>query len=102
LPVAIFLSIFLLAGESIPVTNPIKPKCDAKTAGELWPAEANKDRMLSAKLARCGELQICVRGHYKYRWESPTVRVDQLSPRAGKPIPAECDASAPFEKVAGK
>lgn len=31
------------------------------------------------KLARSGELRLCTRGTWRYRWESPTVHVGQLA-----------------------
>jgi hypothetical protein len=89
-PVALLLSILILATESGLAPAPTLPACTAAKVGELWPEEANKDRKLAAKLAHCGELRICTRASRHYRWDSPTIRADQLSKRPGLPIPAEC------------
>jgi hypothetical protein len=93
-PVALFLSLVLLAAESAPTPVPERPACTAANAGQFWPEQANKDHKLAAKLARCGELRICTRGLFHYRWESPTVRADQLS-KGALPIPAECREAQP-------
>jgi hypothetical protein len=90
MPAAIFFSILLLAAESAPSTILPRPPCTAANAGDFWPDQANKDHKLAAKLARCGELQICSRGFFRFRWDFPTVRVDQLSKNPGTRIPAEC------------
>jgi hypothetical protein len=84
------LSILILAAESAPPLTAGRPACTAAIAGEFWPEQANKDHKLAAKLARCGQLQMCTRGYLRYRWNSPTIRLDQLSKHSGRPIPAEC------------
>lgn len=69
----------------------LKPACNAQTAGKLWPDVANQDARLRKKLAHCGELELCTRGVWRYRWEALTVRLDQL--RGGESIakPAGCE-----------
>jgi hypothetical protein len=61
-----------------------RPPCGPQNHGQMWPEAANHDSKLRARLIRCGELYICVRGVWHYHWESPSVRVDQLA-RGGKP-----------------
>jgi hypothetical protein len=68
-----------------------KPVCDADTNGQFWPEAANHDSKLLKKFSRCGELEVCARTRYRYRWESITVRIDQL--RGGSQLhkPAGCE-----------
>jgi hypothetical protein len=67
-----------------------RPACNAGNLGQFWPAEADHDRRLAAQLSRCGELQICKRGAWRYRWEALSVRVDQLSKDGHIRTPAGC------------
>ena len=60
----------------------IRPVCSSAIQGRMWPEAANHDPKLISRLARCGELFICVRGTWRYHWESPSVRVEQLSHHA--------------------
>jgi len=55
------------------------PSCSAKLRGTYWPEDANHDPNLLMKLARKGELRMCTRGTWRYRWESPTVHVSQFA-----------------------
>ena len=55
-----------------------RPVCSSHNQGQLWPEAANHDSRLLARLVRCGELYVCVRGTWHYHWESPSVRLDQL------------------------
>ena len=55
-----------------------RPACGSHNQGQLWPEAANHDAKLMARLIRCGELFLCVRGTWHYHWESPSVRLDQL------------------------
>ena len=71
-----------------------KPACNARTLGRLWPEAANHDSKLRKKMARCGELELCTHGIWRYRWESLTVRLDQLPGGAKLPKPAACEASS--------
>ena len=70
-----------------------RPRCNKKTAGQMWPDAANHDQQLQARLARCGELQMCVREAWRYRWELLTVRIDQLPGGSGLGKPAACEIS---------
>ncbi len=73
-----------------------RPACNSENHGRMWPEAANHDPQL---LVRCGDLLICVRGTWHYRWEAPTVRVDQLARQLGKvtgpkskvPKPSVCE-----------
>jgi len=60
-----------------------RPVCNPQIQGHMWPDAANHDRSLISRLARCGELLICVRGTWHYHWEAASVRIDQLG-RAAK------------------
>lgn len=59
-----------------------RPVCNSQNQGQMWPEAANHDPKLMASMIRCGELLICVRGSWHYRWEAPSVRLDQLGRRA--------------------
>jgi hypothetical protein len=74
-----------------------KPKCSADTLGQLWPADANHDSALFAKHSRCGELEMCVRKIWRYRWETLSVRVDQLAKNGQFRKPAGCETDAELE-----
>jgi hypothetical protein len=73
--------------------NP-KPACTKQTLGQMWPAAANRDPVFRSKLSRCGELEVCVRGVWRYRWERLTVRLDQLHGASRIKKPAVCEAIA--------
>jgi VCBS repeat-containing protein len=68
-----------------------RPVCNAQTFGKMWPDSANHSKAQLSKLARCGELAICTRGVWRYRWESLTVRFDQLRGGSKLPKPAACE-----------
>jgi hypothetical protein len=70
-----------------------KTACNAHNRGRFWPEQANTDSAFASKAARCGELEICSRGNWKYGWQLLTVHVDKLgkSPKASLP---GCDLSA--------
>jgi len=55
-----------------------RPPCNSENVGEMWPETANHDHKEVVRLARCGQLQMCVQHGKKFRWESLTVRIDQL------------------------
>ena len=59
-----------------------RPICNSENQGQMWPAAANHDHKLMSRLVRCGELFICVRGAWRYHWETPSVRLDQLDRHA--------------------
>jgi hypothetical protein len=69
----------------------MKPVCDASTDGLLWPEAANHDFKLRKKFSRCGELEVCARGRWHFRWQSVTVRLDQLRGGSQFPKPAGCE-----------
>jgi hypothetical protein len=74
-------------------SDDLKPVCDAAIAGQLWPEAANHDSKLRQKFSRCGELEICKHARIHYRWQSVTVRLDQLRGGSQLPKPAGCEAS---------
>jgi hypothetical protein len=55
----------------------------------MWPAAANRDRSVISRLARCGELLICVRGIWHYHWEPASVTIEQLTNEHLTKKPAE-------------
>ena len=73
-----------------------RPVCSSQNQGQMWPEAANHDSKLLSRLVRCGELFICVRGNWRYHWETPTIRLDQLGHQAKSKLskPAVCDAQA--------
>ncbi|HTS50583.1 MAG TPA: hypothetical protein VMH05_21710 [Bryobacteraceae bacterium] len=70
-----------------------QPLCTKENVGQLWPEAANHDRKALLHLARCGELQMCVRNRKQFRWESLTVRIDQLRGGSKTDQPSGCEAS---------
>jgi hypothetical protein len=88
-----FLLLATFAGLSR-AEEPARPACNKKNAGQLWPDAANSDHSVRARAARCGELQICSRDEWHYRWQALTVRIDQLRGGAGLAKPAACEVSA--------
>lgn len=73
-----------------------RPACSSQTQGQMWPAAANHDPKLMKRLIQCGELFICVHGAWRYHWESPSVRLDQLlhHGKSKSAEPAVCHAEA--------
>ena len=69
----------------------VKPVCEAATGGLLWPEAANHDSQLRKKFSRCGELEVCTRGRWHFRWQSVTVRLDQLRGGSQFAKPAGCE-----------
>ena len=67
--------------------------------GQMWPEAANHDPKFMASMIRCGELLICVRGPWHYRWIAPSVRLDQLGKRAKSraSAPPACQAQSVSE-----
>ena len=86
---SLFLTAAALAQAAQP---PAMPPCDAETRGQIWPPAAGRDPELRKRLARCGKLRICTRGAWRYHWESPTVRVDQLAKDGSLAPPPGCEA----------
>lgn len=67
------LSIFLLQE---PTEE--RPACDADTVGLMWPNEANLNPQALHKLARTGDLWLCTKHPWRYKWDRPSVSVSQL------------------------
>lgn len=78
-----------------------RPSCGSQNQGQMWPDAANHDDKLLSRLVRCGELYICVRGTWRYHWEAPTVRLDQLSRHAKSSAvrPGSCEVQATSESL---
>ncbi len=71
------VSIFLM-GEPAPIQPEERPVCDADTVGLMWPNEANLSPLALHKLARTGQLWLCIRHPSRYKWDKPSVSVSQL------------------------
>ena len=69
----VVLSVFLAQA---PVE--VRPACDADTVGLMWPNEANLSAAALHRLARNGELWICSKAPWRYKWERPSISVSQL------------------------
>ena len=81
-------STFLCLAEDAP-----RPACNSENIGEMWPEAANHDHKALLRLARCGELQMCVRNGKKFRWAPLTVRIDQLRGGSKNDKPSGCEVS---------
>ncbi|HLK19418.1 MAG TPA: hypothetical protein VKT81_10690 [Bryobacteraceae bacterium] len=68
-----------------------RPACDASTSGLFWPEAANHDSKLRNQFSRCGDLEICARGRWRFHWKSLTVRLDQLRGGSQMPKPSGCE-----------
>jgi hypothetical protein len=55
-----------------------RPACNADTVGLMWPNEANLDPQALYRLSRAGELWLCTKHPWRYKWEKPSVSVAQL------------------------
>lgn len=55
-----------------------RPTCDADTVGLMWPNEANLSPAALHKLAKQGDLWLCTRAPWRYKWQRPAVSVSQL------------------------
>jgi hypothetical protein len=75
LPAILLLSLMSAAPEAP------RPPCNAATRGLLWPSQANFDSTEAVRLFRDGELTMCIRGDWKFRWESLSVNVHHLGKR---------------------
>ncbi len=73
--------------------DPARPLCTKENVGEMWPEAANHDQKALVHLARCGELQMCVRNGKKFRWQPLTVRIDQLRGGSKPDQPSGCEAT---------
>ena len=54
------------------------PPCNAPNRGRLFPEQANTDAAFARQAGRCGELQMCSLGVWKYAWVPLTVHITQL------------------------
>jgi len=101
-----WMAVCILLGATAAIAaDPSRPACNKSNAGKLWPEAANHDHKALTKLAHCGELQMCIRDVWHYKWDSLTVRVDQLRGGSHFAKPAGCEvlpepAQAPAESVA--
>jgi hypothetical protein len=75
------LAILLMFGSAMCFAQSISdlPVCNKKNVGELWPPEALADRVAFRRLSQSGELEVCSRVSWHYRWKSLTVNVRDLS-----------------------
>lgn len=55
-----------------------KPVCNASHAGEFWPPSANDGQKSMYEASRSGDLEICERGIYRYKWRPLTVSYRKL------------------------
>ena len=69
-----------------------RPVCNAENAGRMWPEAANHDRALVGRLARCGELEMCSRGVWRYAWRPLTVRLGRSNESEVRGKPTGCAA----------
>jgi hypothetical protein len=78
-----------------------RPACNSHNQGSMWPEAANHDRSLIARLVRCGELLICVRGNWRYHWEAASVRLDQLDRRTKTKVskPSFCEVQPSASRI---
>lgn len=83
------LMLGLAAGAAAQDTE--RPACDQARRGQLWPSGANQDRTALKQALHCGELKICSRGLWKFRWEAVGVPMWQL---AGQQAPAACQLNS--------
>lgn len=72
-------SLLLLGGLlAVDAAAAARPVCNGENAGVMWPLEANFNPALVSKLSRDGQLWLCGRGHWRFRWEKAAVHVNQL------------------------
>jgi hypothetical protein len=77
-PVALWIAIVALGTLPVAVAAQVedegKPRCTAKTRGQMWPREANTDPLALQSAARSGKLEVCAPTTWRYRWQFMTVR----------------------------
>jgi len=74
-----------------------RPACSAVTRGQFWPEAANNDGVAALRAAREGELAICTREGWRYRWSKVAVHWKSLlntqpavaARKTEKPVEAE-------------
>ena len=64
------------------------PRCGRSLRGTLWPEEANENREARQDALKCGELRICTRGLWRFRWEPVGGPYGKLG---GGKAPAGCE-----------
>ncbi|MGP8243148.1 MAG: hypothetical protein ACLQVN_01355 [Bryobacteraceae bacterium] len=74
-------TLFLTLAWSAMLVQPqnAKPVCNAKTAGQFWPAAAESDAGARRRLAQDGDLEMCVCHNWRYRWRPLTVNVHRMA-----------------------
>lgn len=82
----------VLATAACLAAEPAKPPCNAHNRGQFWPVAANSDPGMAKRAARCGELQMCTEGSWRFEWQPLTVHISQLGPVSGREIPG-CSAT---------
>jgi hypothetical protein len=55
-----------------------KPACDAKSLSKFWPDAANSDSRTLFDLSRTGQLELCTRGTFRYKWRALTVSYQEI------------------------
>jgi hypothetical protein len=73
-----------------------KPACNAAMRGRFWPDQANSNPQAVRELSRCGALDICTGGNWRYRWRPVTVNVRQLGKTPQEPTAACAAVIAQF------
>jgi hypothetical protein len=66
-----------------------KPACNAAHQGMFWPEEANTSQEAQQKLTRSGELEMCSRTPWKYRWQHLSVNIKALEAKHPAPKTGE-------------
>jgi hypothetical protein len=66
------------------------PRCGQSLRGTLWPVEANSKQEARRQALKCGELRMCTRGLWRFRWEAVGVPYWRL---AGEKAPESCAAA---------
>jgi hypothetical protein len=65
-----------------------KPICNAKTQGQFWPAEANSNPQAVRRYTQSGELELCARGLWKYKWEHLSINARDFA-KSKHPTPPQ-------------
>ena len=73
-------------------SDSVRPQCNSRNRGRFWPEEANRSGAAARQAARCGELQMCTIGLWRYGWQNLTVSYARLA-STSNPAPAGCRAS---------
>lgn len=94
--------VLLALGVSWAAAEEPRPACNKNNVGQLWPNAANRDHVVLSKMARCGELEICTRGVWRYSWERLTVRLDQLRGGSKFRKPPACEVQPEQPADSGK